>query len=358
MLVIWIVREPTRKAKSELWWREETAQRIWIEITRRPNDDIGSDIRHNTEQVRLLLEIAKKGDKVIHWDSKRGCFVGISTINDSKPRKIGDDMGLLLSDFTQFPKGILTLEQIREQWKLVKEIHEKFSVPGESLYFPFAPYGSGGWKALRPRLAYLAIAPPSLVDVLGAIYKQHAEPSTSQPWEAFGVSTGLLPKITKAKQKPLVKYSKAKEKQNTIANTWLTSNEALVKATAEHHKLQNLLATWLKRNGFAPDSTRAMEKLIVDLKWRKGNTLCVCEVKTLGREESNQLRLGLGQVLSYRFETNKIEGKRVGTKVKAVLAIDRQPNRENLQLWEGLCNELNVLLIWPGEFQRIKNFMS
>ena len=355
---MWIVREPTRKAKSELWWREETAQRIWIEITRRPNDDIGSDIRHNTEQVRLLLEIAKKGDKVIHWDSKRGCFVGISTINDSKPRKIGDDLGLLLSDFTQFPKGILTLEQIREQWKLVKEIHEEFSVPGESLYFPFAPYGSSGWKALRPRLAYLAIAPPSLVDVLGAIYKQHAEPSTSQPWEAFGVSTGLLPKITKAKQRPLVKYSKAKEEQSSIANTWLTSNEALVKATAEHHKLQNLLATWLKRNGFAPDSTRAMEKLIVDLKWREGNTLCVCEVKTLGREESNQLRLGLGQVLSYRFETNKIEGKRAGTNVKAVLAIDRQPSQEILELWEGLCDELGVLLVWPSEFRRIKKFMS
>jgi hypothetical protein len=267
-------------------------------------------------------------------------------------------MGLLLSDFTQFPKGILTLEQIREQWKLIKEIHDEFSVPGESLYFPFAPYGSDGWKALRPRLAYLAIAPPLLVDVLGAIYKQHAEPYTSQPWEAFKVSNGLLPKITKTKQKPLVKYSKAKEKQSSIANTWLTSNEALVKATAEHHKLQNQLANWLKRNGFAPDSTRAMENLIVDLKWREGNTLCVCEVKTLGREESNQLRLGLGQVLSYRFETNKLEGKRAGLKVRAVLAIDRKPSKENLELWEGLCNELGVLLIWPDEFRRIKKFMN
>lgn len=352
------MKKPTGKATNELWWKQESAQRIWIEITRRPNDDIGLDIRHNTKQVRLLLQIAKKGDKVIHWDSKRGCFVGISTINDTKPRKIGDDMGLLLSDFTQFPKGILTLEQIREQWKLVKEIHEEFSVPGKSLYFPFAPYGSSGWKSLRPRLAYLAIAPPSLVDVLGAIYEQHAEPSTSQPWKAFGVSTGSLPKITKAKPKPLVKYSKAKEEQNSIANSWLTSNEALVKATAEHHKLQNSLATWLKRNGFAPDSTRAMEKLIVDLKWRKGNTLCVCEVKTLGREESNQLRLGLGQVLSYRYETNKIEKIRAGTKVKAVLAIDRQPSEEILELWEGLCSELNVLLIWPGEFRRIKSFTS
>lgn len=351
------MRETTRELKSELWWRQETAQRVWIEITRRPNDDIGSDIRHNTKQVHLLLKIAKKGDKVIHWDSKRGCFVGVSTINDSKPRKIGGDSVLPLSGFTQFPKGILTLEQIREQWKRVRKTHEEHFIPGESLYFPFAPYGLDGWKALRPRFAYLALAPPKLVDLFGAIYKQHAEPSTAQPWDTYGVSTGLLPRIAKTKQKPPVKYSKAKEKQNSIASTWLTSNEALVKATVEHHKLQNLLATWLKRNGFAPDSTRAMESLIVDLKWRRGNILCVCEVKTLGKEESNQLRLGLGQVLSYRFETNKIEGERAGIKVKAVLAIDRQPSPENLQLWEGLCNELDVLLIWPDAFKRIKNFM-
>lgn len=352
------MRETSRKLKSKLWWRQETAQRVWIEITRRPNDDIGSDIRHNTKQVHLLLKIAKKGDKVIHWDSKRGCFVGVSTINDSTPRKIGGDMGLVLSDFTQFPKGLLTLEQIRKQWKRVRKIHEEHFIAGESLYYPFAPYGPGGWKALRPRLAYLALAPPSLVDVLGAIYEQHAESSTAQPWDTYGVSTGLLPKIGKTKQKPPVRYSEAKEEQNSISSTWLTSNESLVKATAEHHKLQNLLATWLKRNGLNPDSTRAMENLIVDIKWRKGNILCVCEVKTLGREESNQLRLGLGQVLSYRFETNKIEGRRAGTKVKAVLAIDRKPKQENLKLWEGLCNELNVLLIWPSEFRRIKNFMS
>lgn len=356
VIAIWIVTKQTRESKSKLWWKQEIAQRTWIEITGRV--EIGSDIRHNKKQARQLLAIARKGDKVIHWDTNRKCFVGISIISDSKPRRIGNDIGLLLSDFRQFPKGNLTLEQIREQWKLVKEIHDECAVPGESLYFPFAPHSSGGWKTLRPRQTYLAIAPPSLVNVLGAIYKQHAEPHTSPPWEAFELSTGFLPKITKAKPKPLVKYSKAKEEQNTIAKSWLTTNEALAKGTAGHNKLQNSLATWLIRNGYKPDPTRAMEKLIVDLKWRNGNTLCVCEVKTLGKEESNQLRLGLGQVLSYRFETDKIEGKRVGIKVKAVLAIDREPSKENLQLWEGLCSELGVLLIWPREFGRVKNFMS
>ncbi len=342
--------------ESEPWWKCDKAQRVWIEITRRPNDDIGADIRHNTTQVLKLLPVAKKGDKVMHWDSKRGCFVGVSTINDSKPRKIGYDMGLRLSNFIQFPKGTLTLEQIRDQWKLVREIHDEHFIQGQTLYFPFAPYRT--WKTLIPRLTYLSIAPPKLVNLFGAIYMHHIEPQLSQTWESFGFSQKSLPIITKAKKRPVVKYVQANERQISVTTSWLTTNEALVKATAEHHKLQNLLASWLRRNGFEPDSTRAMDKLIVDLKWRKGNILCVCEVKTLGKEESIQLRLGLGQVLSYRFETSEIEKLEENTKVKAVLAVDRKPSRENLKLWEGLCRELNVLLIWPDEFRKIKTFMA
>jgi hypothetical protein len=351
------VREPTETPKSELWWREETAQRIWIEITRRPNDDIGSDIRHNTEQVRLLLKIAKKGDRVIHWDSKRGCFTGVSTIRDSKPRKIGADTGVLLSNFIQFPRAILTLEQIRIQWRLIKKIHDDELIQGHSLYFPLIPYGPNKWKSLRPRLAYLAIAPPGLVDVFAAIYKQEADPRLSPTWESYGLPTKSLPSITKPKEKPVPKYVKANEKQRNVAANWLTSNEALVKSTAKHNKLQNSLSTWLTKNGYEPDSTRAMDKLIVDIKWRKANIVCVCEVKTLGAEESNQLRLGLGQVLSYRFETKRIENLERKTLVKAVLAIDKKPAK-NSKLWEDLCQELDVLLIWPGQFQKIKAFMS
>ena len=340
----------------ELWWKQTNAQRVWIEITRRPNDDIGVDIRHNTKQVSNLLEIVKKGDKVIHWDSKRGCFVGVSTVRDTKPRKIGEDMGLMLTNFTQFPKEVLTLEQIRDQWKLVKEIHDEEFIQGQALYFPFAPYGSSKWKSLRPRLAYLAIAPPKLVSVLGAIYKQQADPKLSRSWASFGFPAKTLPRLANSRTKPT--YVRAIETQRSSAATWLTSNEALAKSTVKHHKLQNSLANWLIKNGFKPDSTRAMEKLVVDLKWSTANTLCVCEVKTLGKEESSQLRLGLGQVLSYRFETIRIENLKQKTNVKAILVIDRKPSKEILKLWVPLCQELNVLLIWPGEFQKIKAFTS
>ena len=350
--------ETRQQTQRELWWKRETAQRVWIEITRRPNDYIGVDIRHNTTQVLKLLKVIKKGDKVIHWDSKRGCFVGISTVSDNKLRKFGADTGVLLSDFVQFPKEILTLEQIRGQWSYIRKIHDAEFVQGQALYFPFIPYGSGKWKSLRPRLAYLAIAPPKLVNVLAAMYKQQSDPKLSQTWESFGLPTESLPHIAKGKKKPVPRYVKANEKQHNVATNWLTSNEALVKATVQHHKLQNSLSTWLRKNGYKPDSTRAMDNLVVDIKWRKAKILCVCEVKTLGKEESNQLRLGLGQVLSYRFETKRIENLKQKTIVKAVLVIDKKPSKKHSKLWEDLCQELDVLLIWPGQFRKIKAFMS
>jgi hypothetical protein len=356
VLAIRIMTGAKQRTLRELWWKKANAQRVWIEITRRPNDDIGEDLRHNTRQVLNLLGIARKGDKVIHWDSKRGCFVGVSTVRDTQPRKMGGDMGLLLSGFIQFPKEVLTLEQIRGQWRLFKEIHDEEYVQGQALYFPFAPYGSKKWKSLRPRLAYLAIAPPKLVSVLGAIYKQQTDPELFESWESFGFPMAPLPRLANSQTKP--KYTPANEKQGASSATWLSSNEALAKSTVKHHELQNLLAAWLKKNGFEPDSTRAMDKLVVDIKWQNKNTLCVCEVKTLGKDESSQLRLGLGQILSYRFETKRIENLKLGTRVKAVLAIDRKPSTEILKLWEPLCHELNVLLVWPGTFQKIKKFMS
>lgn len=347
-----------QNTQRQLWWQNKAAQRVWIEITRRPNDDIGVDIRHNTTQVLRLLKLVKKGDKVIHWDSKRGCFVGISTVRDTRPRKIGADTGVLLSNFIQFPKEILTLEQIRAQHSRVKKIHDAEFIEGQALYFPFIPYGQNKWKTLRPRLAYLAIAPPALVDTFAAMYKQQFDPKLSPTWESFGLPTESLPQIVKISVKPTPQYVKANEKQNNVAKNWLTSNEALVKKTVQHNRLQNSLSTWLKKNGYEPDSTRALDKLVVDIKWKKANTLCVCEVKTLGDEESNQLRLGLGQVLSYRFETQRIENLNQKTIVKAVLAIDKKPSTKHSNLWEDLCHELDVLLIWPGQFNRIKEFMA
>lgn len=193
---MWIVARTKQRTHYELWWKQENAQRVWIEITRR--HEIGRDINHNTTTALKLLKIMKKGDKVIHWNSRLGYFVGVSTIKDTKPKKIDNGIGRLLSDFTEFPAGTLTLEHIRSQWKLVKEIRDAEFIQGQALYFPFAPYGSRKWKSLRPMFGYLAIAPPELVNLFGTIYKQQADPELSRTWKSYGVPTGKLPTLPKS----------------------------------------------------------------------------------------------------------------------------------------------------------------
>lgn len=70
----------------------------------------------------------------------------------------------------------------------------------------------------------------------------------------------------------------------------------------------------------------------------------VAEVKSLTKDnEVRQLRLGLGQVLSYKHLLNWPGVKTV----KPVLAVERRPTEK---YWEALCNEHGVILTWPEEF--------
>ena len=201
VLAIWFMAAKEQKAQLEMWWKNPKAQRVWIEITRRPDADIGADINNDSTEFLKHLQIAKKGDKVLHWNSRRGHFVGVSTVKNSKPIKIGTNKGLELSNHIPFPEDNLNLEQIRNQWKLVKAIHDKHFIDRKTLYFPFMPYGAPGWKKLRPRLAYLTIAPPELVNLLGAIYQASVKSKSSKKWKSFGISNEKLPTISKTRKK-------------------------------------------------------------------------------------------------------------------------------------------------------------
>jgi hypothetical protein len=84
-----------------------------------------------------------------------------------------------------------------------------------------------------------------------------------------------------------------------------------------------------------------------DLAWDDGATFNVAEVKSLIRaNESRQLRLGLGQVLHYAM----LLGAN-GRPVRAVLVIEQAPTD---QRWTSLCAAHGVVLVWPGEFNRLE----
>jgi hypothetical protein len=80
-----------------------------------------------------------------------------------------------------------------------------------------------------------------------------------------------------------------------------------------------------------------------DLAWKDSETIVVAEIKSItAKNESRQLRLGLGQVLDYRslLATD-------GRDVSAVLAVERKPTE---QRWIGLCESVGVTLVWPETF--------
>lgn len=121
---------------------------------------------------------------------------------------------------------------------------------------------------------------------------------------------------------------------------------ALVERSLRNHaSTQNALADFVEAHGWEPRSPRAEEPNF-DLLWSTADRVTVAEVKSIRPEnEERQLRLALGQVLRYR---QRLEDQY--TNVVAVVAASSRPQDET---WESLLSEHGVVLVWPGEFDRL-----
>ncbi len=85
-----------------------------------------------------------------------------------------------------------------------------------------------------------------------------------------------------------------------------------------------------------------MPGLNFDISWTDPHTTFLVEVKSLTAEnEADQIRLGLGQVLDYRWT---FTDARPHTPVTAVLVIEQAPRD---QRWVLVCAAAGVLLTWP-----------
>lgn len=113
--------------------------------------------------------------------------------------------------------------------------------------------------------------------------------------------------------------------------------EALDAATQEHADLQNSLAERLRTAGLEPMSPLPGGPRF-DIAWRDyDGSLFVCEVKSSTEvNRDQQLRLGLGQVLEYRFRLQR----ELSEPVKAVVAIT-----EGGPMARGVCGAAGVRLI-------------
>lgn len=111
-----------------------------------------------------------------------------------------------------------------------------------------------------------------------------------------------------------------------------------------HNRTQNALADFLRRHGLAPLSP-APEGPQFDLAWRSAEgILSVAEVKSIAEgSATDQLRLGLGQVLEYRFRLSQ----QFGEDVRAHLIVEAAPGDLS---WRDICEACGVTLSWPPDF--------
>jgi hypothetical protein len=115
------------------------------------------------------------------------------------------------------------------------------------------------------------------------------------------------------------------------------------RALAAHHETVDRLSRWVVARGFAPRLPLGGEPLY-DLAWFEGDVLHVAEVKSMTlRNEEQQLRLGLGQVLRYREQLRAAYPR--ASDVRALLVPEREPSDAS---WQPTCASSDVTLLVPS----------
>jgi len=121
--------------------------------------------------------------------------------------------------------------------------------------------------------------------------------------------------------------------------------EAFDRGNQKHEETRQQLAEFLKGKGFKLHESRSPK---FDLAWVVDGALFVAEVKSLtATNERAQVRLGLGQVLDYRFQCRR---SRQWRDVRAVLVLEMEPSESR---FVDVCAGVDVTVAWPGEFARL-----
>lgn len=322
-----------------------------MEITGR--EDLGADLHApllddggaESPTYALVREV-RDGDIVLHYEKRRmaitawsiaqGGFWEAQTIWGT-PRSTGPS-GLPVPPYPR--KGLwhglhgpfrlddpLTLGELRQHESLIARVVAKLNGShGKPLYLPFQLRGDG----LRAAQGYLTKMPAELIEVLpklphllddapAAFPPPRAIPTGTDPGQIYNRASIAAPQVTR--------------------DPFSTDPAVVERGTRSHSELQNLLADHLFRRDLEPRSPGPLDPAW-DVLWQQGDEVWVAEIKSLTRDnEERQLRLGLGQVLIYRQRL-----RATYPSVQAVLMVEWEPADPD---WHALCDELDVLLLWP-----------
>lgn len=133
------------------------------------------------------------------------------------------------------------------------------------------------------------------------------------------------------------------------AGLFTTDAAVVERGLAAHARTQNSLAQALEKVGRQPFSPGPGEPDF-DLAWQEPHRFGVVEVKSLtGLNATQQLRLGLGQVLDYREALAHPHSN-----VQAVLALECAPPPR----WQGIAESAGVVLSWAPDWAAISDLLG
>jgi hypothetical protein len=338
------------------WWDSQPdRERLWLETTDR--SDFGVDLNAPQQDdsgrdrwsYSLINEIGD-GDVVFHYHSPQRAIVAWSravggvwddevtwAAHGRSAREHGvvpyRRPGWRLGLDGPFPlsRPVTTDELAANQDSLRLVRGRLQSAHAGTLYFPFE---ISDLRPPRAGQAYLTKFPSALIDLFPTLREANAaqenrevasEPAP-EPNETIGAT-----------------YRPADEAAATALRDPFSVDPAIVdRGVQGHARTQNALAAHLRALGWEPRSPRPGEPQF-DLAWGAGEVGFVAEVKSItARNQEQQMRLGLGQVLRYR-QLLAARGKRIS----AVLVIEHAPADRS---WVELCRTLGVMLTWPADF--------
>lgn len=203
---------------------------------------------------------------------------------------------------------------------------------------------------IRPDLDAIGISSFGLLSALlddAQVSAAVGGPPPPHPVSPPKVSPGLSPKAGIG-----VPYTQAVPTAKSPGKPFTHDPEKIERGEKGHADTQNALAAFLENVGIEPrEPDLAAGEPPFDVAWESNDAIYIAEVKSITKgNRQRQMRLGLGQLLWYR---KVMESK--GKKVVAVLAPELEPT---LATWKELCDELGIVLVWPGNFDVLASRMG
>ncbi|WP_193340407.1 hypothetical protein [Pseudarthrobacter sp. AB1] len=121
--------------------------------------------------------------------------------------------------------------------------------------------------------------------------------------------------------------------------------EALDKGTAAHEATVTALSMTLERRGLLPQRP-GLHAPAFDLGWTEDGVIYIAEVKSLtGTDQTQQIRLGLGQVLDYAQQIRQT--RLASSPVHPVLVLEHEPSHPR---WTETASSAGAELMWGPTF--------